>query len=1264
MTGKLRATTVTVLIVGALSAWALLSGGARAAGSAPAFVQQVSAHGGGKTSLTLTPASAITTGNRLVVTVGIWSSGGATAASVTDAAGNTYTEVLHFKASEGTEQSVWTAPITAGGGTKPVITVKPTATADVGAAVSEYSGLSTAAGAGAIDQVSHASGTTSSAATVSSGATAATSGQNELAVGMYVDSGFGDTLTAGSGFAQRTNISNVGDMELLTEDQTLPTAGATPSATAGTGANTVWLMSTVVFQGSSGGTATAPGAPTNVSATAGDGTATVTWTAPGNGGSPITSYVVTPYIGTTAQPSTTVSGSPPATTATVSGLTNGTAYTFTATAANAVGGGPPSAASNSVTPTSSGGGQWSSLMSWPMVAIHSILLDNGKILQWDGWQQPEPTEVWDPSTGVFTTQTAPDSIFCSGMAELPDGRVLVVGGYGVLTTGNLGIADTTIFDPATNTWSRVGDMHSPRWYPDLTELADGRYVAISGNSTSSTTWADTPEVFDPTTGQWTALTGISTSQVHEEEYPFSYLIPNGNVFTIGPAEDKSFELNVGAKTWTQVGGSSGVVNGSSVMYRPGQILYSGGAANLNSSTPAQATTAVIDLTSASPTWHQTAAMAHARIYHTLTMLADGTVLAVGGEPTAGQNGPSEVSGGVLPSEIWDPNTQTWSPAAATGTTRGYHSTAVLMPDGTVLVAGSGHANPGYAGQDSAQIYSPPYLFKGARPTITSAPSQISYGSNFTVSTPDAGSISAVNLVSLGADTHQSDMDQHFVPLNFTQGSGTLTIQAPASGNYAPPGHYMLFILNSNGVPAVAPIISVSSPATAPAAPSGVTAVALNGSATVSWTAPDNGGSPITSYTVTPYVGSTAQPATTVSGSPAPTSTTIAGLTNGTSYTFTVTATNAVGTSPPSSPSAAVTPTATPLPAFVQQVSGHSGTTAKLTVTLPSSTLAGDRLVVQTGIWSSGNATAKTVTDSAGDTFTELLHFKAGDGTEESVWSAPVSAASGAPPVITVTPTSSADIGVAALEYSGLSTASGAGAVDQSAQAVGKTGSAGATVSSGATPATTAANELALGFYADSGFGDSLKAGSGYTPRVNISNVGDMELLAEDQVVPAGATPNAGVASGASTYWLMATIVFKGGSGATGAAQATGALVQTAGTAPQSTSVAHVRRAGGLLLAVAGAAASQTATPVSLHRRLLTGNVSAAPVRCSDRHLGARARQACRSLRRAAALAKRDRHRWVYEALLKGVSNKLLCRHWAGKSLRGLVGLAAGWYAYS
>ena len=1115
------------------------------------------------------------------------------------------------------------------------------AAGDMGILALEYSGLSTVADLTAVDQVSHAVGSTTSAATVNSTATAPTTAAGELAVGFYADSGFGDSLAGGSGYTVRANESPASDMEMLAEDQAV-SSGATPAASAQTGAQTVWLMATVVFASS---VQSVPQAPTGVSASPGNGAATVTWTAPASGGSPITSYTVTPYIGGTAQPTTAVSGNPPATTATVGGLTNGTAYTFTVTATNAIGTSPESQPSGPTTPSPQPQGQWGSLQTFPMVAISSILMDNGSFIFWDGWQQPEPSVVWNPAApSTFTTINAPDSVFCDGAAQLPDGRIIVVGGYGGLSTGQIGIVDTNIFDPATNTWSRVANMHLPRWYPTLTELSDGRYVAISGNSTDASHWADTPEVYDPTANTWTLLSKISTSQVHEEEYPFSYLIPNGNVLNIGPSEDVTHELNVDAQTWTSVGGSSGVVNGSSVQYLPGKILYSGGASSVTATTPAQATTAVLDTTVATPAWRQTAPMLYPRIYHTLTMLANGQVLAVGGESTSDQ---SVVTTGVLPTEIWDPASQTWSAAAPIATARNYHSTAVLMPDGRVLVAGGGHPNGlNDPGQASAQIYSPSYLFNGARPTITSAPASTTYGSTIPVSTPDASSIATVNLVSLGTDTHQMDMNQHFVPLSFTAGSGSLNVTMPTSSAVAPPGHYMLFILNKQGTPSIASMISIGQPTTpvvpsapsnvtatagngtanvswtapadgnspitsytvtpatgtttlaptvitgnppatnatisgltngvpytftvtatnavgtgpasapsntvtpvaptAPGIPTGVTATASNAAATVTWTAPPNGGSPITGYTVTPYIGGNAQAATSVTGSPPATTATVSGLTNGATYTFTVTATNAVGTGPPSSPSNAVTPSAATAPAFIQQASTHVAAASSISVTPSASLGAGNRLVVEVGAWSAGGAKTTSVTDSAGDTFTEVSHFTGPDQTEQSVWTAPVTAGGGSEPSVTAKFSSSAAGAITALEYSGLSTAAGSGAVDQQASASGSTTGA-ATVSSGATAATGAANELAVGFYSDSGFGDTLSAGSGYTVRTNISKTDDMEILAEDQVVGAGAKPSASAGTGAATAWEMATVVFKAGAQAPPSAPAAPtSVVATAG----------------------------------------------------------------------------------------------------------------------
>jgi hypothetical protein len=898
-------------------------------------------------------------------------------------------------------------------------------------------------------------------------------------------------------------------------------------------ANNYWVD--VLFSPSSSNST--PGQPSNVSASPGFDHASVTWTAPWNGGSQITSYTVTPYIGTTAQTPTTVSGTPAPNSATVNGLTNGTAYTFKVTATNTNGTGAASSASNSVTPGPQPAGQWSALMNWPLVAVHSVLMDTGNVLTWDAWQQPQPTQEYDPSTQAFTNPiSSPDGIFCSAMAQLPDGRILVVGGYGELSTGNLGIVDTSIYNPATSTWTRVADMHYPRWYPGLTELSDGRYVVISGKSTDFGTWADTPEVYDPTSNTWTLLSNVSTSQIHELEYPSTYQLPNGNVFVLGPEEDLSYELNVANQTWTQVGGKSGVINGGSVMYRPGKILYAGGAASFSTESPAQSNAATIDLTAATPQWQATQSLAYPRAFNTLQMLADGTVLAVGGEAeTALPGGQGEVSGGVLPSEIWDPNTGQWTTVASMAVTRGYHTSTLLLPDGRVLVAGSGHAAPGDPGQYNAQIYSPPYLFKGTRPTIASAPASATYGSNITVSTPDAASIQSVNLVDLGASTHQNDFDQHFVPLSFTAGSGSLTVTMPASGAWAPPANYMLFIVNSNGVPSVASIINVGAGSgDSPAAAQAVTATAVSAStAHVSWTAASASGAPVTSYTVTPSLARTALAPTTVSGNPAPTSATITGLSPGHSYTFKVKATNGHGTSPPSAKSNAVSPAAAVRPTFVQRTSGYADTSTGLGMRLGAVT-HGDRLVVQTSAWGDG-ASAGTVTDSSGDHFTELFSGRAADGTEMSVWTAPVTARTGARPTITVSPTWKADVGAVVLEYAGLSSAPGVESVDQIIGRGGVTRARG-TVSSGAAGATSAGNELAVGLYADSGFGDTVRAGVGYKTRFGLSRTRTMmEQLVEDRVVGAGQRPAATVHTGAKTPWLMATIVFRGAGSATSAA---------------------------------------------------------------------------------------------------------------------------------
>jgi Domain of unknown function (DUF1929)/Kelch motif len=198
-------------------------------------------------------------------------------------------------------------------------------------------------------------------------------------------------------------------------------------------------------------------------------------------------------------------------------------------------------------------------------------------------------------------------------------------------------------------------------------------------------------------------------------------------------------------------------------------------------------------------------MAYSRSFLNLPVLPDGTLLAVGGETD--KNG-GNIANAVYSAERWSPQTQTWTTMAAMHTPREYHGTAILLPDARVLVSGMGADFGNVPNEMNAEFYSPPYLFQGTRPSITQAPAQISYGTNFFISTPDAATITTAVLIRTGAVTHFFDQNTRYVPVTFQQSTGGLTISAPASANFAPPGYYMLFIVNSSGIPSVAPFVQL------------------------------------------------------------------------------------------------------------------------------------------------------------------------------------------------------------------------------------------------------------------------------------------------------------------------------------------------------------------------------------------------------------------------------------------------------------------------
>lgn len=436
-------------------------------------------------------------------------------------------------------------------------------------------------------------------------------------------------------------------------------------------------------------------------------------------------------------------------------------------------------------------GEWTVMSGWNTGVIHSTLMYTGEVLLWGTNTDGDGTKVWNPSTNAFTKIGISNDIFCTGHATLPDGRVFVAGGH---ISNNVGTKNLNIFNPATKTWSAGPTMREGRWYPTVSVLPDGRAVIMTGDVTSSDQ-ADTPEIYNPATNSLSALTNIQTTTL--AGYSATFPTGNNKVFTISYGNADMHILDADAKTWIYKGKALNS-GGATAQYRPGKILMTGGRSGGSSDKKAS----LIDINQSSFSWRSIAPMAYARYYHNLVNLPDGKVLAVGGASTPSPS----ASSGPLATELWDPQNEQWTTVAPISVKRMYHSTAILLPDGRVLAAGG--RNGSGEGQ-TAEIYSPPYLFRGARPTITNAPSSVNGGSTVTISTPDTANIGQVNLLTPASQTHTHDMNQQFVPLDYSIANGSLQLQIPDDTAVLPKGYYMLFIVNTSGVPSVAKWIKVT-----------------------------------------------------------------------------------------------------------------------------------------------------------------------------------------------------------------------------------------------------------------------------------------------------------------------------------------------------------------------------------------------------------------------------------------------------------------------
>ena len=483
-------------------------------------------------------------------------------------------------------------------------------------------------------------------------------------------------------------------------------------------------------------------------------------------------------------------------------------------------------------------GRWGPVVDWPVVAVHMALLPNGKVLAYDSMgdnatetypvQDRTRATVWDPATGTQTpvNVTTGFNIFCSGLAHLMDGSVFVAGGN---KNAQLeGIVQTHVFDPVTNTWSLGPNMAAGRWYPSVTPLSNGEMLITEGGP-------DMPEVRKTDGG----LRALNTASLNLPLYPWIDVAPDGRAFYSGPDQTMRSLGTAGGGSWQSFGQRDGYDRGygSHALYDAGKILVAGGAFSLDNAR-------VINLNGPTPQVSVSGLMATGRRQFNLTVLADGTVLATGGNSSGAPL--VDLNNGVYNAELWNPANEQWHTLAAMRVTRQYHSTALLLPDGRVLSAGGGICGTcdsvGYLAKN-AEVFSPPYLFKkdgsgelAVRPEISSAPSEISYDVPFAISTPNPASIKKVALARLGAVTHSVNMEQRYVPLSFTVGGGGINATAPNNANVAPPGVYMLFLIDANGVPSVAKMVRVGS-ATVPPPPKVFLVSPTEGATGVSRTAP-------------------------------------------------------------------------------------------------------------------------------------------------------------------------------------------------------------------------------------------------------------------------------------------------------------------------------------------------------------------------------------------------------------------------------------------
>jgi plastocyanin len=459
-----------------------------------------------------------------------------------------------------------------------------------------------------------------------------------------------------------------------------------------------------------------------------------------------------------------------------------------------------------------GEGHWDELTVAPeKTFMHAVLLPaTSKVLYWgytdDGTGQSRLFDPAGPTVSSPANQPAGlpgldsdlSDLWSAGHALLddPDGTVLAHGGFtGPGTNAFSGNVRAFLFSPASEQWAQAPSTQESRFYATTITTADRKALTLYGSLTK------TIEVFDPAAGgNWSAPLDLSAMPQHEF-YPWTYLLPDGKLFIAGPHDPTNrFDWNPpgNLELFPNLAGSrsSGGEKGTSVLlplrppdYAPRAIALGGDTDNRPAKPIASPQTAeIIDLSHAAPAWSQLPDLNLPRPAQVNSvLLPDGRVFVAGG--TGGPDGG--------PCEFFDPENAAggWQLGPTMKHVRGYHSAMLLLADGSILAGGD--PNSGVF-----ERYYPGYYLQ-ARPTVTAAPATIGFGATFTVDTPQAPIIGEVVLMRPGAVTHGFNMHQRAIECEIVGGTAaTLDVESPPNGNIAPPGWYLLFLVDANRVPSI------------------------------------------------------------------------------------------------------------------------------------------------------------------------------------------------------------------------------------------------------------------------------------------------------------------------------------------------------------------------------------------------------------------------------------------------------------------------------